>query len=211
MELTTFEMGHFIGYPLRVDPGSTRGGEFVWANQPPQKLFDQLRALAIDPRRAIVQVAHPRQQVLGYFAQFFIDSATAEPYTPTGILGVFAPYGDEFQADKFSYDFDAIELLTGQQDRGRPHVPRAEPAAARAVPRSAAGARRRSWSAPTAGRQFPGMVETWFTLLDRGHTRDRHRRVGHASPARRRAGLRAHAALRRRRQGHARRRSRATT
>ena len=27
MELTTFEMGHFIGYPLKVDPGSTRGGE----------------------------------------------------------------------------------------------------------------------------------------------------------------------------------------
>ena len=43
MELTTFEMGHFIGYPLKVDPGSTRGGEFVWSKQPPQSLFDQLR------------------------------------------------------------------------------------------------------------------------------------------------------------------------
>ena len=44
MELTTFEAGHFIGFPLRVDPGSTRGGEFLWAHQPPQALFDQLRA-----------------------------------------------------------------------------------------------------------------------------------------------------------------------
>ena len=68
--------------------------------------------------------------------------ATGEPYTPTGILGVFAPYGDEFQAENFSYDFDAIELLTGRKHRGRPHVPRAEPAAAGTVPRSAAGAGR---------------------------------------------------------------------
>ena len=115
LELTTFEAGHFIGYPLRVDPGSTRGGEFLWAHQPPQRLFDQLRALAIDPTDNVVQVAHPRQQVLGYFAQYFIDAATAEPYTPTGILGVFAPYGDEFAAENFSYDFDAVELLTGQK------------------------------------------------------------------------------------------------
>ena len=113
IELTTFEMGHFNGYPLRVDPGSTRGGEFLWAGQPPQKLFDQLRDLAVDRASSIVQVNHPRQQVLGYFAQFFIDATNAEPYTPAGILGVFAPYGDEFAAENFSYDFDAIELLTG--------------------------------------------------------------------------------------------------
>src|SRR5207245_2337961 len=53
MELTTFEMGHFIGWPLRVDPGSTRGGEFLWAHQPPQALFDQLRQLAIDSKASI--------------------------------------------------------------------------------------------------------------------------------------------------------------
>ena len=115
MELTTFEMGHFNGYPLRIDPGSTRGGEFRWAGQPPQGLFDQLRGLAVDPARGIVQVNHPRQAVLGYFAQFFIDELTAQPYTPTGILGIFAPYGDEFSPGNYSVDFDAIELVTGKQ------------------------------------------------------------------------------------------------
>jgi len=183
MELTTFEMGHFNGYPLKIDPGSTRGGEFLWANQPPQKLFDQLRALAVDPAKGIVQVNHPRQAVLGYFAQFFVDSQTAQPYTPAGILGVFAPYGDEFQADKMSYDFDAIELLTGGKienvhDFRAPSplppgpFPNPQPVPGQVV------------VGPDGRPKFPGVVETWFTMLDRGHkatgmgTSDTHHLLG---------------------------------
>ena len=168
MELTTFEAGHFIGYPLRVDPGSTRGGEFAWAHQPPAQLFNTLRTLAIDDNN-VVTVAHPRQQVLGYFAQYFIDAATGEPYTPTGIIGVFAPYGDEFQAQAFSYDFDALELLTGRHFEDV-HTFRAADG---------------SIVVGKDGRPtFPGTVETWFTLLDRGHkatgmgASDSHRLIG---------------------------------
>ncbi len=183
MELTTFEMGHFNGYPLRIDAGSTRGGEFVWANQPPQKLFDQLRALAVDPANSIVQVNHPRQQVLGYFAQFFIDSLTAEPYTPAGILGVFAPYGDEFQPDKMSYDFDAVELLTGRKIENVHTYKAPTPLPPGPFPNPQ----------PVPGQvvvggdgkpSFPGVVETWFTMLDRGHkatgmgTSDTHHLLG---------------------------------
>ncbi|MDX2090112.1 MAG: CehA/McbA family metallohydrolase [Kofleriaceae bacterium] len=169
IELTTFEMGHFNGYPLQVDPGSTRGGEFTWANQPPQKLFDQLRNLGVDPANTIVQVNHPRQQVLGYFASFFFDPATAEPYTPAGILGVFAPYGDEFQADKVSYDFDAVELLTGlrTEDIHNFRAPDPLPPGPHADPQPVPG----EIVIDADGRpRFPGTVETWFSLLDHGHT-----------------------------------------
>ncbi|HTR53528.1 MAG TPA: CehA/McbA family metallohydrolase [Kofleriaceae bacterium] len=152
MELTTFEMGHFIGYPLKVDPGSTRGGEFTWKDATPQQLFDQLRGLSIDPTNSVVTVAHPRQQVLGYFSQFFVDQDTAQPYTPTGILGVFAPYGDNFQAQNFSYDFDAMEVITGRRFEDI-HVFSQN-------------------GAPVLGKDgrptYPGTVETWFTLLDHG-------------------------------------------
>jgi hypothetical protein len=167
LELTTFEMGHFIGYPLRIDPGSTRGGEFRWAGEPPQKLFDQLRALAVDPAQGVVQVAHPRQQVLGYFAQFFVDPATAAPYTPAGILGVFAPYGDEFAADKFSYDFDVIELLTGlrTEDIHNFRAPNPLPPGTFPDPQPVPG---EIVIDPDGRPKFPGTVETWFTLLDRG-------------------------------------------
>ncbi|HEY5936073.1 MAG TPA: CehA/McbA family metallohydrolase [Kofleriaceae bacterium] len=183
IELTTFEMGHFNGYPLRVDPGSTRGGEFLWAGQPPQKLFDQLRDLAVDRATGIVQVNHPRQQVLGYFAQFFIDANTAEPYTPAGILGVFAPYGDEFAAENFSYDFDAIELLTGQrtEDTHTFRAPNPLPPGPFPDPQPVPG----EVVVSADGRaQFPGTVDTWFTMLDRGHqatgmgTSDTHHLLG---------------------------------
>ncbi|HEX2691822.1 MAG TPA: CehA/McbA family metallohydrolase [Kofleriaceae bacterium] len=187
MELTTFEMGHFNGYPLRIDPGSTRGGEFRWAGQPPQRLFDQLRALAIDPgpgtARGIVQVNHPRQAVLGYFAQFFVDERTAAPYTPTGLLGIFAPYGDEFRADNYSTDFDAIELVCGKQleDVHTFRAPDPLPPGPFPDPQPVPG---QIVVAPDGRPQFPGVVETWFSMLDRGHratgmgTSDSHHLIG---------------------------------
>lgn len=168
MELTTFEMGHFIGYPLRVDPSSTRGGEFVWAGQPPQKLFDQLHSdLAEGPNQGLVQVAHPRQAVLGYFAQFFIDAATGQTFTPTGLLGVFAPYGDEFSADNFSYDFDTIELITGNhfEDVHTFVAPNPLPPGPFPDPQPVAG---EVVVGPDGRPKFPGTVETWFSLLDHG-------------------------------------------
>src|SRR5690606_22372772 len=168
MELTTFEAGHFIGYPLKVDPGSTRGGEFLWAHQTPQQLFDQLRALATHPTENVVQVAHPRQQVLGYFAQYFIDAATREPYTPHGIMGVFAPYGDEFKAENFSYDFDALELLTARklEDVHTYRAPNPLPPGPFPDPQPVPG----EIVVGKDGRpMFPGTVETWMALLDRGH------------------------------------------
>jgi hypothetical protein len=168
MELTTFETGHFIGYPMKVDPGSTRGGEFQWAHQTPSRLFQQLRSLAVDGEDSVVQVAHPRQQVLGYFAQYFIDQATGEPYTPTGIIGVFAPYGDEFNKENFSYKFDAVELLTGNkfEDVHTYRAPDPLPPGPLPDPQPVPGE-------VVVGKDgkptFPGTVETWFTLLDRGH------------------------------------------
>ncbi|HEX4451112.1 MAG TPA: CehA/McbA family metallohydrolase [Kofleriaceae bacterium] len=167
MELTTFEMGHFIGYPLKVDPGSTRGGEFVWAKQAPESLFTQLRGLAIDPNNSVVTVAHPRQPVLGYWSQFYVDAATAEPYTPTGIMGVFAPYGDEFSAANFSFDYDAVELITGRrlEDVHTFIAPDPLPPGPFPDPQPVPGQ-------PVVGAdgrpQFPGVVETWMTMLDRG-------------------------------------------
>jgi Carboxypeptidase regulatory-like domain len=170
MELTPFEMGHFNAYPLRVDPGSTRGGEFEWAGQPPQALFDQLRGkLAARPGETIVQVNHPRQSVLGYFSQFSVDADTGEPYPPTGLTGVFAPYGPEFAAANFSYDFDAIEIITGKHQEAL-HTFRAPsplPPGPYPDPQPVPGEILRG----ADGRaQFPGVIESWFAMLDRGHT-----------------------------------------
>ena len=178
MELTTFEMGHFIGYPLQIDPGSTRGGEFEWAGHPPQYLFDEIHTpFATGPTMAVphpvgapggglVTIAHPRQAVLGYFAQFFVDAANAQTYTPTGLLGVFAPYGNEFKGT-FSYDFDSIELITGDhfEDIHSFKAPSPLPPGPFPDPQPVPG----QVVLGKDGRPtFPGTVETWFAMLDRG-------------------------------------------
>jgi len=167
IELTTFEMGHFNAYPLEVDPGSTRGGEFVWTRQKPADMFDQLRGLGRDPASTIIQVNHPREQVLGYFASFFLDSETGDPYIPSGLRAVFAPYGAEFQPESFSYDFDAIELITGKHFFAvhSYRAPDPLPPGPFPDPQPVAGEIVRG----TDGRPvYPGTVESWFTLLDRG-------------------------------------------
>ncbi len=212
MELTTFEMGHFIGFPLTVDPGSTRGGEFQWFHQTPGDLFATLRGLATDPASAIVDVAHPRQPVLGYFSQFFIDQDTALPYAPSGILGVFAPYGMEFQAPAYSHRLRCARARHRPSARRYPHVQGAEPAARGAVPRSAAGAR----PGRARRRRPPDVPRGRRDLVHDARPRpvaDRPRRVRQPPDARRRAGLCAHDDLRRTGQGrarcvHARRRDR---
>ncbi len=182
MELTTFEMGHFNAYPLKVDAGSTRGGEFTWAGRTPGDIFGQLRALSTDGQ-GIVQVNHPRQAVLGYFAQFFIDAATAEPYTPTGLLGIFAPYGNEFKPDKYSQDYDAVELLTGRrlEDVHTFIAPTPLPPGPFPDPQPVAG---QVVVGKDGHPSFPGVVETWMTMLDRGRvatgmgTSDSHHTLG---------------------------------
>ena len=210
MELTTFEMGHFNGYPLKVDPGSTRGGEFVWANQPPDSLFEQLRALAIDPD----ELDRPGQ-----------------PSAPGGarlLRAVLRRRGDRraVHARRHPRRVRAVRRrVPGRQvldrlrrdraahrppPRGRPLVPRPEPAAAGAVPRSAAGrgpGRRRQGRPAAVPRRRRDLVHD-ARSRSQG---DRHGHVGLAPPARRRAGLRAHDAVRRRRARTRRAGSRATT
>jgi hypothetical protein len=107
-----------------------------------------------DPESTIVQVNHPREQVLGYFASFWLDSETGDPYIPSGIRAVFAAYGDEFQPEAFSYDFDAIELITGKHFFAIHTL--VDPATGMVV------------RGPDGRPTFPGTIESWMTLLDRG-------------------------------------------
>jgi hypothetical protein len=84
-------------------------------------------------------------------------------------MGVFAPYGPEVQADAFSYNFDALELLTARklEDVHTYRAPNPLPPGPFPDPQPVPGE-------IVVGRDgrptFPGTVETWMTMLDRGHT-----------------------------------------
>ena len=168
-EVTSFEMGHFNGYPLRVDPGNVRGGDILWAGKTPQEVFDQIRAHGSDgPENTIVQVNHPRQALVGYFAAFNLDPIEGVARAASGALSaILSPSGAEFQPSAFSYDFDVIEVLNGIRiETFRDYVvpdPLPPPPLPDPVPTPGEVLR------DAEGRaEFPGTLQDWFMFLNRG-------------------------------------------
>ena len=165
LELTTLELGHFNGYPLRYGPGAITHGSFDWYQAPAQQIFDGLRALAACPSEAtVVQVNHPRDGNMGYFNAFALDEQAA-PRLPTAMM---SPSGPEFALDNWSEDFDALEILNGkhteyihslrvpldyQPPSSKPHIVPGE------IYRDAAGS-----------AVYPGGFDDWMALLRKGRT-----------------------------------------
>lgn len=141
VELTTLEMGHFNAFPLRyeVAPPShfpfvdfcypprsekTNRTGFDWVLCSPDQIFDQLRSLgAYGPDQTIVQVNHPRDTILGYFNQFYMNPYTAEPEEPDPDNHPEAGFfiypnrseTDQYEPESFSFEFDALEVFNGKR------------------------------------------------------------------------------------------------
>jgi len=171
--MTTLESGHFNGFPLRYDIGPVTHGAFEWARQTPDYVFDRIRAMgSLGPENTIVQANHPRDGILGYFAQYNRSTRDMSEVAPSAFGQFTLPAGPAFRsatgASTFSDKFDAMELANGKLYWEIHHhrVPAELPADAPA-------------GTPSAGRvlldasgevSFPGAVEDWFQLLNTGKT-----------------------------------------
>ena len=165
LELTTIESGHFNGFPLRFDPEPITNGAFEWSGRPPHELFDALRARgALGPEKTIVQINHPRDSILGYFDNYNFNQDTGLPEDAGGLI---APTQDEFQATAFSFEFDAIEVFNGKRIEllRNQRVPEVLPPGVTFEEVGPAGSIYRTSSGDIG---FPGGMDDWFALLDRG-------------------------------------------
>lgn len=190
LELTTLEMGHFNGFPLRLDPGPVSHGSFAWFRRPPGELFAQLRGLGDE--RTVVQVNHPRDTILGYFNEFNLGTYTLEPYKPSAFSLNQEPLPDggvsPYHHSQFSLDFDLLEVFNGKRDMliFSYRVPQVVPAGPEpsAYPKCTGGEIADCVPAPgqiTFNKQtaldggsvlqpaFAGAQEDWFSLLGHGH------------------------------------------
>jgi hypothetical protein len=172
LEMTTLESGHFNGYPLRYDPGPVTHGAYAWAGHPPDKIWDDMRALgSLGPNRTIVQVNHPRDGVLGYFSQYQRDAWTADELAPTLVQQVISPKGPAFKTKDgmttFSTKFDAMEIANGKlfYEIHSFRVPDALPHGDLPADVPPAGTIVRGANGQPG---FPGAVEDWFNLLNLG-------------------------------------------
>ncbi|MBX5483503.1 MAG: hypothetical protein IRZ16_16905, partial [Myxococcaceae bacterium] len=121
VEMTTLEMGHFNGWPLKFQKGPVNHGSFNWFRRPPKEIFGNLRAMAAHgPDKVLVQVNHPRDTIMGYFNAFNLDSYGVQALPPKGFLALdqqprpgetVSPY----HPSQFSWDFDVLEVFNGKR------------------------------------------------------------------------------------------------
>lgn len=166
LEMTTLEVGHFNGFPLKYDPGPITKGAFEWSGRPPQDLFNDLRALGSrGPDQTIIQVNHPRDTILGYFNDYNFNPDTGEVEESDSIL--LSPEGPEFGPDKVSWNFDALELYNGKRFELLYHyrIPEVLPPPPIPDEIPPAGTVLRDENGKVA---FPGGLDDWFTLLNQG-------------------------------------------
>src|SRR5207249_3671083 len=97
-------------------------GSFDWFYRPPGDLFAQLRSpkstggIAADSG-ALVEVNHPRDSIMGYFAGFQMNAYNQYGGTtvqPTGSFHLDQTPGSPYEQKNFSLDFDVLEVFNGK-------------------------------------------------------------------------------------------------
>ncbi len=112
LELTTVEIGHFIGFPLHFDDNLPENGAVDWRGLPPRQIFTALRNLGeYGPQNTVVLVPHPRDSFFGYFDQFGMN-----PYDLTLEPGLLQTQ-NSILANSANFDptQDAIEVINGKR------------------------------------------------------------------------------------------------
>lgn len=191
LELTTLEMGHFNGFPLKVEPGPVTHGSFAWFLRPPGELFAQLRGLGVDQANTVVQVNHPRDSIQGYFSTFNLSTQVGVPYKGSATSADTDPLPDggvsPYHPSQLSFDFDALEVFNGKREEliyAHPVPAVLPPGAAPKLPTCAASGKVAD-CVPNVGEipmethqlydggtvlqpAFAGAQDDWFTLLAQG-------------------------------------------
>ncbi len=117
LEVTTIEVGHFLGFPLVHDYLADSGLALDWTGLTPQEIIDGLRDLGADEVvEPVVFVGHPRAGILGYYDEYSVNPYAGTAGQPALESNIFTTALNPLLADvNFSTDFDAIELMGTKQ------------------------------------------------------------------------------------------------
>jgi hypothetical protein len=118
LEVTSIEVGHYLGFPLLIDYNRPKGGALDWTGMTPAEVIDSVAALgAYSPDETIVFIGHPRDGILGYFDQFGFSpfaGSLRSPEVSTPLLNLLGG-NDLLRSENFTLDFEALELLNGKR------------------------------------------------------------------------------------------------
>ncbi len=115
-EVTTIEVGHFLGFPLGIDHLADAQGAVDWTDKNPGELLSAMRKAGQDAGYdPVVFIGHPRDGILGYFDQYGFNpyvGAIGAPQIDRPILSLTNPL---LESSLISWDFDGLELLNGKR------------------------------------------------------------------------------------------------
>ena len=128
VETTTWDYGHYIAFPLPIDPASPNHGALDWAggenigmdglNLPPPAIFDRLHQAGAQ----VVQVNHPRSTAGGFsnFQSSFDRAGLRFDFATHAFFGDKAIMPVEIsllalppEAEMFGTGFDTLEIYNG--------------------------------------------------------------------------------------------------
>jgi hypothetical protein len=117
VEVTTVELGHFLGFPLMWDPMADQGGALDWTGQTPIEILNGIRDLgAPKGTEPVTFIAHPRDGMLGYFDQYGFDPYGGSINAASATPGQFTELANPLiSAVDFTLDVDAIEVLNAKR------------------------------------------------------------------------------------------------
>ncbi len=185
-EVTTVEIGHFLGFPLAHDFLAESGAgreEMDWTGKTPGSIVTTLREMgARDGYEPAVFVGHPRDGILGYFDQYGFDpydGVAGPPGAPgaaaidTPILSITNPL---LAAGLMDWSFDGLELLNGKRLEllRTPTQPEMDAFAAGEggvydwMSRTVAEQQDLESGVYKLGYGWEGQIDDWFSLLNLG-------------------------------------------
>ena len=181
-EVTTIELGHYLGFPLAMDHLADQGGALDWTGLTPIEIIEGLHDLGKagedDP---FVFVAHPRDGILGYFDQYGFNPNASEAgdVKLEDSLTVQLSGNTLLDRSNFTTEFDGLEILNGKRFEiiRSPTQPELDAYAADLdtaitydmVARTMAEQEDLSAGVYKLGYGHEGQVDDWFTLLNLGY------------------------------------------
>jgi hypothetical protein len=114
VELTTFDYGHYNGFPMTLDPAKRNGGAVDWATGDGHTMTpgDIFQALDAFPGEQVVQINHP---LSGMFSALGLDTRTLWTRNPGSDYRIRPVEADAQTGDTRLWDptFTAMEIANG--------------------------------------------------------------------------------------------------
>jgi len=181
IEVTTLELGHFLGFPLAWDPLADQGGALDWTGLAPTEILDGIQDLGLpkttDP---VTFIAHPRDGMLGYFDQYGFDPYGGVVNGASATPGQFTELANPLiSASQFTLEVDAMEILNAKRlemirtpTMAEVDKLAADPGAVSTydlLARTLEEQEDLSDGVYTLGPSNDGPIDDWFTLLNLGY------------------------------------------